>query len=274
VLRQFADRVRYLRRPANGGPGAARNTGILAARSEYLAFLDADDYWDPTFLAEQMDYLESHPDIALVYCNASWFLEASGEVIGTLMSSMPSHGEVTFESLIRQDCTVGTSAVVAQRQAVLEAGLFDPEIGNYSEDFDLYLRLAKAGGRLGYHRKLLVHHRVHPESLTAEPVRLLQGVLRVLDKTSKREDLTAAQRDLLARTTRRIGAELSHLEARLAVSRGDFAVALQNATAAHAYYRTWKLKAVVIALRLFPALVRQLHRLRVVTATRRAPTTP
>ena len=274
ALTRFGGRVKYLRRNSNGGPGAARNTGIMAATGDYLAFLDADDYWEPTFLAEQMAYVQRHPDIALVYCDASWFLEDSGQVIGTLMSVMPSHGEATFESLIRQDCTIGTSAVVVRRQAVLDAGLFDPAIGNYSEDFDLYLRLTKSGARVGYHRKLLVHHRLHPESLTAEPVRLLEGVLRVLDKTARRADLTDRQGDALATTTTRIAAELAHLQARLALSRGDFAVALHNASAAHAYYRTWKLKAVVLALRLFPALLRQLHRVLGALAARRAPTTP
>ena len=274
VLSRFGERVRYLRHAANGGPGAARNTGIMAATGDYLAFLDADDYWEPTFLAEQMAYVQRHPQVALVYCDASWFLEDSGQVIGTLMSVMPSHGEATFESLIRQDCTIGTSAVVVRRQAVLDAGLFDPAIGNYSEDFDLYLRLTKSGARVGYHRKLLVHHRVHAQSLTAEPVRLLQGVLRVLDKTAARPDLTDSQRDGLAPTRARIAAELAHLQARLGLSRGDFALALQNASAAHAYYRTWKLKAVVLALRLFPALLRQVHRVLGTIAARRAPTAP
>jgi glycosyltransferase involved in cell wall biosynthesis len=274
VLSRFGERVRYLRRETNGGPGAARNTGIMAASGEYLAFLDADDYWDHTFLAQQLAYVERHPDVALVYCNASWFLEGSGQVVGTLMSSMASHGEATFESLIRQDCTIGTSAVLVRRQAVLDAGLFDSAIGNYSEDFDLYLRLTKSGARVGYHRALLVHHRLHAESLTAEPARLLQGVLRVLDKTARRQDLSDPQREALATTRTRIAAELAHLQARLALSRGDFALALQNASAAHAYYRTWKLKAIVLALRLFPAQLRHIHRLLGAITARRAPTTP
>ena len=274
VLSRFGERVKYLRRETNGGPGAARNTGIMAATGDYLAFLDADDYWEHTFLAQQLAYVERHPDVALVYCNASWFLEGSGQVIGTLMSVMASHGEATFESLIRQDCTIGTSAVLVRRHAVLDAGLFDPAIGNYSEDFDLYLRLTKSGARVGYHRALLVHHRVHAESLTAEPARLLQGVLRVLDKTAKRQDLSDPQREALATTSARIAAELAHLQARLALSRGDFALALQNASAAHAYYRTWKLKAIVLALRLFPALLRHIHRVLGAITARRAPTAP
>jgi hypothetical protein len=58
------------------------------------------------------------------------------------------------------------------------------------------------------------------------------------------------------------------------LSRGDFALALRNASAAHAYYRTWKLKAIILALRLFPAQLRHIHRLLGAITARRAPTTP
>jgi glycosyl transferase family 2 len=271
ALERFGGRVKYLKRDTNGGPGAARNTGILAARGTYLAFLDGDDYWDPAFLAEQLPFFERHPDVSLVYSDASWFVEGTGEIIGTLMTEMPSRGEPTFDSLLRQECTVGTSAVVVRRQAVFDAGLFDPAIGNYSEDFDLYLRLAKSGARLAYQRKLLVHHRVHPQSLTAEPLQLLQGVLRVLRKTAEREDLTAAQRESIAATRAKIEADLNLGQARAALGRGDFAEALERATAGHAFYRTWKLRVVMLGLRLCPGLLLRVYRLRDAFPTGRAP---
>ena len=55
ALAPYRDRIVYLEQE-NGGPSKARNTAIAAARGEWLAFLDGDDLWAPTFLASQLAY--------------------------------------------------------------------------------------------------------------------------------------------------------------------------------------------------------------------------
>src|SRR6185503_16821074 len=62
-------RVRLLEQP-NAGPGPARNTGFGAAAGRLFAFLDSDDEWDETFLAEQVAVLNARPDIDVVVGNA------------------------------------------------------------------------------------------------------------------------------------------------------------------------------------------------------------
>ena len=68
------NRVRYLYQN-NGGPSAARNMGIRAARGDFIAFLDSDDYWMPIKLAEQLAIAEQDARIGVVYCNWEWVLE-------------------------------------------------------------------------------------------------------------------------------------------------------------------------------------------------------
>jgi glycosyltransferase involved in cell wall biosynthesis len=59
-------RTQVIRRP-NGGPGAARNTGIHAASGEWIAFLDSDDAWAPRKTEIQLGYIT--PDAGVIHAN-------------------------------------------------------------------------------------------------------------------------------------------------------------------------------------------------------------
>ena len=59
--------ARYMRRAENGGQAAARNDGARLAKGEFLALLDQDDVWEPTFLEESVAAATSQPDTALVH---------------------------------------------------------------------------------------------------------------------------------------------------------------------------------------------------------------
>src|ERR1700742_1301469 len=67
-LAVYHKHIVYIEKP-NAGPSAARNTAIRHARGEFLAFLDADDYWEPDFLARQIAFFDRYPDIDMVYCD-------------------------------------------------------------------------------------------------------------------------------------------------------------------------------------------------------------
>ncbi len=65
IVKGFEDERITLIRQQNSGPGAARNAGIEAANTEYIAFLDADDEWYPSFLENSLKAIEEY-DVALV----------------------------------------------------------------------------------------------------------------------------------------------------------------------------------------------------------------
>jgi glycosyltransferase involved in cell wall biosynthesis len=137
ALAPYASRIRLLRRESRGGVSAARNTGIAAARGEWLAFLDSDDLWLPEKLAQQMAYLTSHPEQLWCQTEETWVRR------GVRLKQPPTHrkigGRIFYQSLER--CMVSPSAVILHRRLLEQHGGFD-EILPAAEDYDLWLRLS------------------------------------------------------------------------------------------------------------------------------------
>ena len=74
VLRSYGDRIQIVAQP-NGGVSASRNTGIRAARGEFIALMDHDDLCFPERIAMEVAFLRQHPDIGLVSTEFSGFDE-------------------------------------------------------------------------------------------------------------------------------------------------------------------------------------------------------
>ena len=87
-------------------------------------------------------------------------------------------------------------SVLARRETLIAAGLFDEQLRSV-EDFDLWLRVIKQGGQIGYHRDVLTRYRRHSASLSADPVWMCQHVLKVLDKAAQTLSLAAPEKSCL-----------------------------------------------------------------------------
>jgi glycosyltransferase involved in cell wall biosynthesis len=260
AIEPYHGKVVYLKQ-TNKGAGAARNAGLRVARGEFVAFLDGDDVWLPEFLTEQLRLIHSDRGYDLVYADAVNFGDPCSEG-RTSMATNPSQGDVTFESLIHGRCCVITSGVLVRRQCVVDVGLFDESFPN-SQDFDLWLRLARdACARITYQRRVLVRRRIYAGSLAGDALRSLQGELAVLKKVLRRTDLSTAERELVERTISLRQAAVDRTMGKRSLMKGEFSAASRSFESANRVLGSWKLRLVLIGLRIAPGLVQRASRSR------------
>lgn len=252
----------------NRGAAAARNTALRMARGEYVAFLDADDAWLPSYLEEQLAYLTARPGIDLVYADAR--LVGDSPLAGrTFMQTAPSRGAVTVESLLSLRCHVIASGVVARRSVILEAGMFDESIRR-GHDFDLWVRLASRGARLAYQRKVLLTRNIHLDSLSGNAISESARALACLQRIEQKLTLSAAERCALQKSVGWLSARMELERSKDYFAAGDVRAAISAVRRAQQIRPTVKLWAILAALRIAPSWLRRLDRLRRRPA-RRAP---
>lgn len=258
ALERFRDRIIYIVQE-NKGVSGARNTAIRASTQPLLACVDSDDLWKPAYLEVQTRYLREHPDVDLVYPNGVKFGDSpdAGKIF---MDASPSNGDVTFEKLVRLQCNVNTSVTV-RREAVFTAGLYDESLKT-SEDFDLWLRVYKTGGRIAYHREILMMSRGTPGSLSSQQMQMYTDFLRVLAKAEQTLQLTPSELEAIHQQRRDYDARIALQQGKSAFFHGDPQAAIEHLRAANAYFESKKLAISILLLRAAPSLLLRLYHLR------------
>ncbi len=134
-FRTLDPRVRVIDLPANSGPGAARNAGFAAARTEYVYQLDADDLIEPTTVEKCFWFLLRHPEYAFVH---------TYEVGFGAQSYLWTHGFHTPQMFLNE-CPVGSHTVMVRRSAHAAVGGYDESIRGGMEDWEFFVRAADRG---------------------------------------------------------------------------------------------------------------------------------
>lgn len=168
--------ARVVTRP-NGGPGAARNSGIAATGCTWIAFLDADDVFEHDKLARQWERLAS--TAAAACCTDAWLLRGDAPLVRK-NAGRRVPARIGFDTLLAGNPIVCSSMLV-RRDVIAAAGTFDEDrILIATEDYDLWLRIARTTP-IEYLDEPLVRYRVAPGSLTSNE-RFLRGVDLIFSK--------------------------------------------------------------------------------------------
>lgn len=158
VVAGFGERARYVRQE-NAGVCAARNRGVAESSGELIAFLDADDTWEPTKLEKQAAKFAEDPEIGLVHCGMREFDSATGETIRLHLDG----GEAGIaDNLLLWDgpVVVGPGGtIMVSREAFDAVGGFDTRM-KVGEDWDFCYRVARRY-KVGFVAEPLVNYRSH-----------------------------------------------------------------------------------------------------------------
>jgi len=164
IVEGFDDeRVRLLRNECNLGQVPSLNRGLLEARGEYIARLDADDACLPARLERQVEILDVEPRVGLV---GTWMdaVDEQGRLLGRLRETLDDYVDFVYHTLIMRVYVSHPSAMY-RRDPVLRLGCYDEATGP-AEDKDLWRKLALERFEARIVPEPLVRYRLHDLQLS------------------------------------------------------------------------------------------------------------
>ena len=176
ILAARGDRIQTLRQ-ANAGAAAARNRGIEAAQSQFIALGDGDDLWHPERLSRQMARFAERPEIDMCFPHVESFWSPDLADL-ELAHDDPRAGVITPASV--------TMAMVTRRALFGRIGVFDTGF-RISDDQDWYLRAVEGGAVIEVLPDILLRRRLHLSNITRREaarcaLELAEIVKRSLDR--------------------------------------------------------------------------------------------
>jgi glycosyltransferase involved in cell wall biosynthesis len=191
VLQPYFDRVRYIYQE-NQGVAAARNIACQLAQGEFLAFLDADDYFLPSKLEKQLACFDHDPALDMV--QTGWLMvDETGKDISE-MKPWQQAPKLDLESFIIFKC-VRPSAMMLRRKWWEKLGGFNDNFP-LAEDLDFALRLALKGCKAVWLEEILTCYRQHNSNIMSSGLPLMKNTEILMKEFFNRPDLPESIRQL------------------------------------------------------------------------------
>jgi glycosyltransferase involved in cell wall biosynthesis len=181
VVNSFIDsRIKYNWAKNSGGPATPRNYGINAASAAWISFLDADDIWYPSRLAEVAEAIERFPEID-VFCHNE-ILSTVGSKLKTCLKHGPYEPDF-YRVMLKQGNRLSTSAVTVRTNFLLKHDLCFNERKDYVivEDYDLWLMLANKNAKFYFINKFLGEYVIEEDNISLAVSKNRQNLLVLLN---------------------------------------------------------------------------------------------
>ena len=242
----------------HGGPAAARNVALDSARGQLIALLDSDDVWMPNYLAEQVALLERFPDRAIVTANA---INRGGPLDGRpLWPATWGWRELSLRDLILEEDAICIMTVF-RREVLDKIGGFDPKFtGN--EDYEFWIRAANAGFGLLQNRRPLGYYRRREGSVSADDIRMLDGIMSVLGNASRMNGLVEHERSAIRGQVERFRQDKVKAQMRASFAKNDGVTAALGLKALSELRGSWGLAVAARLSMAWPHLLLRAYGLR------------
>lgn len=175
VLKKVAlldERIQVLHARVNGGAGCTRNIGIDAAKGRYIAFCDSDDWWYPTKLQEQLDWMTENG----YEFTCTWYEDANEKL--EPYYTMKQASKQSFSSMI-SGCNIGTPGVIYDTARIGKK--FMPKLRR-AEDWGLWMTILKEVDYIYAYPKALWKYRHVPGSETSNKWKQMKAVVDMYQK--------------------------------------------------------------------------------------------